>query len=133
MNTISYKENGKGYILTTDIIKSLYSDYLRNAADQLNPYASPLLAKDLSGLPPAFVITAEFDPLRDEGEAYAVRLKEAGVVAAYTRYEGMIHGFINMGKVVDRALDAIKDAEIELNRIFQRTSNIDATIWDSYR
>jgi len=95
-DTASYRENASGYFLTTDDVRWCMSLYLRNDADVDNPYASPLRANDLGGLPPALVITAEFDPLRDEGEAYATRLREAGVPVVCTRYDGMIHGFLSM-------------------------------------
>jgi acetyl esterase/lipase len=77
-------------------MKWFWNHYLRADQDGRNPYASPLLAENLTSLPPAFVITAEFDPLRDEGEAYAARLRESGVPVKVTRYSGMIHGFINI-------------------------------------
>ena len=83
---------------------------LADEADGDHPYASPLRAERLDALPPAFVVTAEFDPLRDEGEAYAARLAEAGVPTTARRYDGMIHGFFSMGHVIDRARVAVADA-----------------------
>ena len=78
-DTASYRENAEGYLLTKDAMVWFWNHYLRSAADGSNPLASPLRADNLRGLPPALVLTAEFDPLRDEGEAYAARLREAGV------------------------------------------------------
>ena len=79
-----------------------------------NPYVSPLLADDLSGLPPAFILTAEFDVLRDEAEAYAKRLQDAGVGVVVKRYPGQIHDFVIFGKVMKRAEEAIADCCREL-------------------
>jgi acetyl esterase len=107
----SYVDNGTGYLLTGAGMRWFWDHYLgdRPGAAE-DPLASPLCAPDLSGLPPALVITAEFDPLRDEGEAYARRLDEAGVAVTATRYDGMIHGFFGMGLLFegsDRALDEV--------------------------
>jgi acetyl esterase len=74
--------------------------------DPANPLVSPLLADDLSGLPPALVVTAECDPLRDEGEAYAERLREAGVDAVTSRYDGMIHGYVALPALLPIAVSA---------------------------
>lgn len=100
-DTVSHQENGEGYGLTRPIMEWFRDHYLNSVADEKHPYASPLLAEDLSGLPPAFVMTAEFDPLRDEGEAYAERLRQAGVPTTYTRYEGMVHTFLGPQANID--------------------------------
>lgn len=89
----SYHAYAKGYGLTRRTMHAFRDLYLTDPAQAALPAVSPLQAEDLSGLPPALVITGEFDPLRDEGEAYARRLDEAGVQARCTRYNGMIHGF----------------------------------------
>ena len=117
-NTGSYRQNADGYLLTTDGMKWFWDHYLGNDADASDPYAAPAAAKDLSGLPPALVITAEFDPLRDEGEAYAQRLKAAGVATTATRYDGMIHGFFGMPAVMDKAKLAISEASASLRAAF---------------
>jgi acetyl esterase len=109
-DTVSYRENAEGYFLTTNMMKWFWKKYLADAADAENPYASPLRAKDLTGLPPGLCITAEYDPLRDEGEAYAARLREAGVACETTRYGGMFHGFFGMGALLDPAKAAIAQA-----------------------
>lgn len=88
--------NSDGYFLRTSDMDWFESHYLGESGDGTDPRASPLLAQDLSRLPPALVITAEFDPLCDQGEAYALRLSESGVLCTHTRYAGAIHGFIGV-------------------------------------
>lgn len=109
-DTPSYTENADGYLLTRDMMRWFWKHYLRDDSDGQDPLASPLRAADLSGLPPAFIMTAEFDPLRDEGEAYAERLRAAGVPVEHVRYDGLIHGFYNMFAAIDRARDALHDS-----------------------
>lgn len=99
----SRHENGEGYFLTTSTMDWFHECYLQG--QDLHPYNAPLQNPDLSGLPPALVITAEFDPLRDEGEAYGRRLEEAGVPVTVSRYDGQIHGFASMPTLIDRARD----------------------------
>jgi len=110
--TPSYLENADGYLLTRDAMIWFWNHYIADPAGRDDPYASPLRAGDLSGLPPAFVITAEYDPLRDEGEAYADKLRAAGVPVTLTRYDGMIHGFFGMSLVLNQAKQAIDDAAV---------------------
>ena len=98
----SMTENS-GYVLTREGIEQCRSFYLSDESQATEPYASPLLAPDLSGLPPALVMTAEFDPLRDEGEAYAQRLEEAGVPVTVRRWDGQFHGSQNMSKLIPDA------------------------------
>jgi len=119
-DTASYRDNADGYFLTKDAMLWFWNHYTRDAADRRNPYAAPLKAQDLRGLPPALVMTAEFDPLRDEGEAYAARLREAGVPVQLTRYHGMIHGFFGMSALLDQAKEAIQEATTALRTAFKR-------------
>ncbi len=117
-DTGSYQQNADGYLLTTDAMKWYWNHYLSGDADASNPYAAPLAAKDLRGLPAALVITAEFDPLRDEGEAYGQKLQAAGVDTTCTRYDGMIHGFFGMSAVIDKGKQAISEAAAALRQAF---------------
>lgn len=110
----SYVENGEGFMLEAASMRWFFDHYLPDPARRREPDASPLLAPDLTGLPPAHVVTAEHDPLRDEGEAYAGRLAEAGVPVRLHRYEGMIHGFFAMGKVLAPGGTAVEEAAAAL-------------------
>ena len=97
----SYVENGTGYNLTREGMVWFWDQYVPDRTMASNPLASPLRAPDLRSLPPALIVTAEYDPLRDEGEAYAGRLRAAGVPVTLRRYDGMIHGFANMAGILD--------------------------------
>ena len=102
LDTGSYRENGKGYLLDTDEMRWFFDCYSRGGTALEDPTISPLRAPDLHDgtlrdLAPAFVITAEYDPLRDEGEAYAAALRAAGVETRLSRYDGMIHAFFGLG------------------------------------
>lgn len=108
--TGSHREFGEGYFLTSTAMRWFAGHYLASPGQARDPEASPLLAPNLNGLPPALVITAEFDPLRDEGEAYGERLRQAGVPVTVTRYLGMIHAFVSMRGVLADGREAIREA-----------------------
>ncbi|WP_431910362.1 alpha/beta hydrolase [Amycolatopsis thermoflava] len=115
-HTPSYHANGQDYFLTTDLMCWFHGHYRPDPDDWR---ASPLKAPDLSGLPSAYVITAEFDPLRDEGEAYAERLRQAGVEVTCRRYDGQIHAFTaNLAGVMDEGRRSVVDAGLHLKRVF---------------
>ncbi|SDI09814.1 acetyl esterase [Alteribacillus persepolensis] len=114
-DTGSYRENGEGHFLETAGMH-WFSDHYIDKEDRTNPYAAPLRADDLSNLPPALVITAEYDVLRDEGEEYADRLKEAGVPVERTRYDGQIHGFFWMSGIMDDARRSIEQVGNSLKK-----------------
>jgi acetyl esterase len=105
--TPSYAENGSGYGLERATMEWFWNLYLPRLTGAGDPEVSPLRAPDLAGVAPALVLTAEYDPLRDEGEAYAARLGEARVPVEHTRYDGMVHGFLRMPAVLDRSRAAI--------------------------
>jgi acetyl esterase len=114
--TASHRELADGYFLTRAAMDWFTGHYLASEDQKRHPEVSPLLAQDLSGLPPALIITAEFDPLRDEGEAYAQRLQQAGVSVTATRYPGMIHAFVSMRGVLSGGRQAIQEAARFLSR-----------------
>jgi acetyl esterase len=101
----SHVENEAGPVLTTGAMKWFINHYMPPTADKKDPLASPWFSPDsmLKGTPPALIITAEFDPLRDEGEAYGRRLIENGVTASIVRYNGMFHSFFGMVGLLDDA------------------------------
>lgn len=117
MATYSHK-TFRDYFLTAESIKSFWGHYLRNEADKKDPRIAPALTVDLKGLPPALVITAEFDPLRDEGEAYGERLGAAGVPVTITRYDGMIHGFFSFYLFLDKGKQALVQSAAALKQAF---------------
>ena len=110
--------NFTNYFLTKEMIDYFMGHYLRGKEDENDPRMSIALAKNFKGLPPAHIITAEFDPLRDEGEAYAETLRAAGVPATVTRYPGMIHGFFTMANVLDQGKKAVAEAGRALKKAF---------------
>jgi acetyl esterase len=103
----SHTTNGQGYMLTSDSIAWYRGNYIADAAQWTDWRASPLLAASHAGLPPALVLTAGFDPLRDEGLQYANALSAAGVPTQYVCFERQIHGFITMGRVIEEAHTAV--------------------------
>ena len=118
LDTPSYHENATGYVLTREAMRWFWRHYLVREEQGKEPLASPLQASSLAGLPPALVITAACDPLRDEGEAYAARLRDAGVPVTLTRYDGMFHGFIRMTRFLDKARAAVDEVAGSLRKAF---------------
>ena len=118
--TPSYSENADGYGLTRDTMVWFWDHYLSDPAQAAEPYASPLRARDLSGLPPALVVTAEYDPLCDEGEYYAAKLRTAGTAATTSRWDGMNHGFFFWVGRVDKAGAAMAESCAWLREVNSR-------------
>ena len=116
--TESTRLYSSGYLLNS--MPFYVASYIGPEGDAAAPLASPLLAPDLSGLPPAFVLTAGFDPLRDEGEAYARRLEAVGVAVEYRCHEGMIHGFVSITGLIESAEAGLADSAAALRAAFGR-------------
>jgi acetyl esterase len=118
----SMEENSEGPLLTKAAMAWFIEHYLRGEKDKLDPLASPLLAADLTGLPAAFILTAECDPLRDEGEDYGQKLKSAGVPVEVKRYAGMPHGFFSFGAALIAAQESMADTTTRLSKAFESES-----------
>jgi acetyl esterase len=119
-DTESYRYFGEGLWSPKALSQWAVNHYLTDEEQAEHAFVSPLLVEDLSELPPAAVITAEFDTLRDEGEAYASRLRKAGVSVTCSRYNGMIHDFLILAGVFDQAKDAINEAATALRSAFTK-------------
>lgn len=109
LGTPSWKEFAEGPNLTLEGAEQAWNCYTPKVGDSIRPDASPLMADDLSELPPTHIIMAEYDPLRDEAALYAKKLKAAGVILTETTYGGMVHGFFQMGGLIDQGNEAIKE------------------------
>ena len=119
-NLTSVKETGQMGGPTKDDMLWAANHYFTNPKeDRLNPLASPLLAKNFSGLPSALIITAEYDPLSDEGEEYGHKLEEAGVPVTISRYNGVMHGFFGLPHILDKANRATAEASQALRSAFE--------------
>ncbi|MBV1934816.1 MAG: alpha/beta hydrolase [Parvibaculaceae bacterium] len=114
----SREDFSEGYFLAQETMLWFSDQYMGPDDDWQTPYASPLMADDFSGLPPAYVVTAGYDILRDEGKAYADALSAAGVSVTYENYEGMIHGFFNMQSVSKVSVQAVTAAAVALEAAF---------------
>ena len=121
----SVSEND-GYLLNRAVMRYFWDHYVSSPEQGRQPYASPINANSLAGLPPAMIITAECDPLRDQGEAYARRLQEFGVPAQLKRYDGAIHVFFQMGAVIDSGRQAVADAAAALRHAFAASAGAQA-------
>ncbi len=117
-DTPSYRDCAEGYGLTAAAMRWYWQQYLGPDGDPADPEASPLRASALAGAAPALVLTAEHDPLRDEGQAYAARLREAGVPVTLARYDGLIHGFYRMPAAIGRARNALAASAAALRVAF---------------
>lgn len=116
----SYEENAEGYFLEADEMEWFQQSYVQDPIHARNEYAAPLLARDLSGLPPASIVTAGFDPLRDEGIQYARQLADDGVEVTHRNYEAMIHGFVSMTGLVSQANDCLDELATDLSAAFSK-------------
>jgi acetyl esterase len=110
-------ENATGYFLEQPTMDWFYGHYTGDGADPADPRLSPLRAPDLSGLPPAVIVTAQYDPLRDEGEAYGAALQAAGGTAEVRRFDGLIHGFFDMAGVSPAAQRAVSESCVRFGEV----------------
>ncbi|MEU8004014.1 alpha/beta hydrolase [Catellatospora sp. NPDC049111] len=117
-HTASLREGTDPFLFNATSVAWYWANYLATPEDGLNPLASPLRADSLAGLPPALVVTAEYDPLRDQAEEYARRLGREGVPVTLTRYDGMVHGFFCMGGELDAGRRALTQAATQLRTWF---------------
>jgi acetyl esterase len=115
----SMVDNATGYFLERDSMRQFYEWYCAAPADADDWRVSPMRAADLAGLPPAIVVTAEYDPLRDQGEAYARKMEAAGVPVQLLRYDGVFHGFFGMGAMMEPSRRAFDDVVDGLQRAFK--------------
>lgn len=119
MSQISYRENQDTQPLHTPMMSWFWKHYLGSESDKANHLVAPLLTPDVSGLPPAVIITAEFDPLRDEGEAYAKKLHNAGVNVRFKKFDGVVHEFFGLAGAVSKAKEALKFVTSSVKEIFE--------------
>lgn len=120
LNTQSWSYFANDFNISKEDMEKYISLYIPRKEDRKTPYASPLLAKNLKELPDTLVITSEIDPLRDDGEAYGNKLKNAGIQVDTIRFNGVTHGFITMDKITDKADDALNQISLYLQNKFQK-------------
>jgi acetyl esterase len=118
-DTPSYSKNAQGYMLSRELMQWFWNHYLEDITVAGHPYVSPLRAQNLDGLPQAMILTAEYDPLCDEGRAYAQKLQANGIDTTYSHYEGMIHGFIRMTTRLDQAKKALEEVSNKIKATFK--------------
>jgi len=125
-DTPSYRDNATGYLLTRDVMRWFWDHYTRTDDDARDPYVAPIFAPSLRALPPALILTAEYDPLRGEGEKYAARLRESGVPVTLSRYDGMVHGFLGLREWVPAGRDAVAECAAALRAAFAPPARVPA-------
>src|SRR3546814_9552141 len=118
VGTASHDSYGEGHLLTRTAMDWFQAQYLTGPNDREDWRASPLLAKNLKGLPPAYVLVGGHDPLRDEGEAYAMAMKTAGVPVVFREFAGQVHGFVLLGRDIPQAGKAIAEMGTALKLAF---------------
>ncbi len=124
--TDSYEAFSEGFFLSKEDMIWFWDHYLPRAEDRLDPRAAPLGAKSLAALPPTTIVTAEYDPLRDEAELYAARLRAAGVPVTLLRYDGMIHAFMTLVGAIDRGRVAVDEVVAGLRASFSLSPRVRA-------